>query len=59
MAAEERANQALTKADSAQAKVTANSGDIRVLETGVGVIETMAVEARGDATVALRMSGTN
>ena len=58
-AAEERANQALTKADSAQAKVTANSGDIRVLETGVGVIETMAVEARGDTTVALRMSGTN
>ena len=58
-AAKERANQALTKADSAQAKAIANSGDIKALETGVGVIETMAIEARGEATVALRMSGTN
>ena len=55
-AAEERANQAFTKADSAQAKATTNSGDLRTLEAGVG---TMAMEARGDATVALRMSGTN
>ena len=30
-----------------------------MLEAGVGIIETMAMEARGDATVALRMSGTN
>ena len=46
-AAKERANQALTKADSAQAKAIANSGDNKALETGVGVIETMAMEARG------------
>ena len=58
-AAEERANEAFAKADSAQAKATTNSGDLRTLETGVGVVETMAMEARGDATVALRMSGTN
>ena len=58
-AAEENANQAFTKANSAQVKATANSGYLRALETGVGVIETMAMEARGDATVALQMSGTN
>ena len=52
-AAEERANQAFTKADSAQVKATANSGDLRTLEAGVGIIETMAMEARGDSTVCL------
>ena len=36
-----------------------NTTDIKALETGVGVIKTMAIEARGDPTIALRMSGTN
>ena len=37
-AAEERANLAFAKADSAHVKATANSVEIKAIETGVGVI---------------------
>ena len=55
--ADKHANQALSKAKDAQAKALTNTADIKALETGVEVIETMTIEAREDSTIALRMSG--